>query len=142
MDLAPLPTPEEIETWPTVWRIPHAPGPEFFRRKPESVWEWGDKSDGYTAILDRDTISWNWHGPKDFGNTVEQSVLDFIAFGPEESTVPEGMPLEILLQIRALDFARWPKLLAEARALELKLTPPEARYSADDAARKEVLSLS
>ncbi len=132
----PYPLPEEIAEWPVFWReAARQPDPDYDTPAPKFVWEWGDPADGYTAILHRDSISWNWHGPKDFGNTIEQKVIEFLAFGPDEKTVPEGIPLEMFLQIRARDFARWPKLLEKARKLERKETPPEARYSADEKTR-------
>jgi|GEM_PF-128172 len=140
----PFPSSEEIESWPVFWRTaPRVPGSEAYVRANANVWEWGDPSDGYTAILHGDNISWNWHGPKDFGNTIEQDVPSFVAFGPDEKTTPPGLPFEMLLQIRARDFARWPKLLEEARKRERAQTPPEARHSTDEAARRraEVLEI-
>ncbi len=140
----PFPSYEEIESWPVFWRTaPRTPGSEAYVRANANVWEWGDPSDGYTAILHGDNISWNWHGPKDFGNTIEQDVPSFVAFGPDEKTTPPGLPFEMLLQIRSRDFARWPKLLEEARKRERAQTPPEARHSTDEAARRraEVLEI-
>ena len=119
MDLPPLPPREEIASWPRYWeRGARTPSVKLYRRASANVWEWGDPSDGYTAILHGDRISWNWHGPKDFGNTIEQDVPSFVAFGPDEKTTPPGLPFEMLLQIRGRDLARWPKLLEEARKLE------------------------
>lgn len=144
MDKAPFPSSEEIANWPVFWRTAaRLPGTETYVRANANLWEWGDPSDGYTAILHGDRISWNWHGPKDFGNTIEQDVHAFVAFGPDEKTAPPGLPFEMLLQIRARDFARWPKLLEEARTLERAQTPPEARHSTDEAARRraEVLEV-
>lgn len=90
---------------------------QTYRRTDKAVWEWGDEADGYTAILSYKSISWNWHGPKDFGNSIEQPVADFVAFGPDEKTAPEGLAWEMFLAIRERDYGRWPEWLAQARAL-------------------------
>lgn len=90
---------------------------QTYRRTDKAVWEWGDEADGYTAILSYKSISWNWHGPKDFGNSIEQPVADFVAFGPDEKTAPEGLAWEMFLAIRERDYRRWPEWLAQARAL-------------------------
>lgn len=111
--------PEEIARWPRYWEHrARPPGVKLYRRVNLNVWEWGEPADGYTAILHGDRISWNWHGPKDFGNTIEQDVPSFVAFGPDEKTTPPGLPFEMLLQIRGRDLARWPKLLETARKFE------------------------
>ncbi len=90
---------------------------QAYRRTGKAVWEWGDEADGYTAILSHKSISWNWHGPKDFGNSIEQPVADFVAFGPDEKTAPEGLAWEMFLAVRERDYGRWPEWLAQARAL-------------------------
>ncbi len=80
------------------------------------VWGWGPEADGYDAILSGDRISWNWHGPKDFGNTIGQSVVDFVACGPDEKNTPDGLAWEMFDAIRARDPGHWHALLAQARA--------------------------
>ncbi len=114
----PDPTADEIRNWPTFWlKAQRASLPQSYKRVGAAIWEWGDEADGYTAILSGDSISWNWHGPKDLGNTIGQSVVDFVAFGPDEKTVPEGLPWEIFSAIRNRDFRHWPQLLDKARAI-------------------------
>lgn len=79
---------KETQAWPDPWRryAPHGEHPKTqaehpqgqsntsqseYTRRSKYIWEWGEESDGYAAILSNDSISWNWHGPKDLGNTIE-----------------------------------------------------------------------
>jgi len=89
-----------------------------YTRTGTAVWEWGDSADGYTAILTGKSISWNWHGPKDFGNTIGQSVIEFIARGSDEKTTPDALAWEMFLAVRERDFKAWPGLLAKAGQLQ------------------------
>ena len=89
-----------------------------YKRVGPAAWEWGDPADGYTAILSGDAISWNWHGPKDLGNTIGQSVVDFVAFGPDEKNAPTALACEMFIAIRDRDPQHWPKLLAIAKILQ------------------------
>lgn len=89
-----------------------------YKRVSSFVWEWGDSADGYTAILSGDAISWNWHGPKDLGNSIGQSVVNFIASGPDEKNAPDALAWELFNAVRNRDPKRWSKLLTKANALQ------------------------
>ena len=97
-----------------------------FRRVSRSTWAWGESADGCEATLSGDVISWNRHArkdhapkdadPKDPGNTIQQSLADFIANGPGERSAPDGLAWEMFNAIRDRDPKRWPELLVQPDA--------------------------
>ena len=131
---------KETQAWPDPWRryAPHTEHPKTRTENPEEpsnasqsqytrrsryVWEWGEAADGYTAILSNNSISWNWHGPKDLGNTIEQSVVDFIAYGSAEKNAPDGIGRDLRRNSQARP-QKVAGLLVHARALhEDEATP-------------------
>ena len=99
----------------------HPPGTAFadmpWTRMGNHRWDWGDPADRYIAWLREDGIAWEWCGPKDLGNTIEQSIESFLAFGPDEANTPAGVAAEMREAICARDPDAWPDLLARAQAL-------------------------
>ena len=85
---------------------------------PKSSWGWGDKYDRYVVDLDPDhgRLIWSWFGPKDLGGSTDQTVADFLAFGPLDRDAPESVLIELCEAIRARDVVGWLRMLAEAEA--------------------------
>ena len=108
-------------------------------------WEW--RTDEFTTCgvsLSDDRIVYWEQGPRDQGGASEQSVLDFLAFGPRDA-LPEGVQAELLAAVRRQAGRAWPALeraavvhrrqiererAAAARAEEAKQTERIASYAA------------
>ncbi len=81
------------------------------------TWKWGERPDRYEAILGDADITWILDRPHDMGGASDQPILEFLAFGPDETDVPAEVLAALRDAIEARDPAGWARVLAAVGAL-------------------------
>lgn len=82
----------------------------------QANWEWRtDRVATCGVSLDNDRIVYWQQGPRDQGGASEQSVLDFLAFGPRDA-LPENVHAELTAAVRRQAGRDWPALERAAAA--------------------------